>query len=50
MEGRVGASMTDILKFFDVSDASEVTWAHAVNSQEKLQEALAGEVNKLVFI
>lgn len=44
MEGRVGASMTDILKFFDVSDASEVTWAHAVNSQEKLQEALAGEV------
>ena len=34
----------DVLEFFNVTDALEVTWAHAVNSRAKLQEALAGEV------
>ena len=34
----------DVLEFSNVTDALEVTWAHAVNSRAKLQEALAGEV------
>lgn len=44
MEERARDSRNRILEFFNVTDALEVTWAHAVNSQEKLQEALTGEV------
>ena len=41
----------DVLEFFHVNDALEVTWAHAVNSRSKLQEALAGKViNKLFYL
>lgn len=48
-ETRVRDIPLGILEFFNVTDAVEVTWAHAVNSQEKLQEALTGEVNKNFF-
>ena len=34
----------DLLEFFDVNDALDVTWAHAVNSQSHLQTALSTEV------
>ena len=34
----------DLLEFFDVNDALDVTWAHAVNSQSNLQTALSTEV------
>ena len=49
MEERARDSRNRILEFFNVTDALEVTWAHAVNSQEKLQEALTGEVNMNFF-
>lgn len=49
MEERARDSRNRILEFFNVTDALEVTWAHAVNSQEKLQEALTGEVNMNCF-
>lgn len=49
MEERARNSRNRILEFFNVTDALEVTWAHAVNSQEKLQEALTGEVNMNCF-
>lgn len=49
MEERARDSPLSILEFFNVTDAVEVTWAHAINSQEKLQEALTGEVNKNFF-
>ena len=34
----------DLLEFFDVNDALDVTWAHAVNSQSHLQTTLSTEV------
>lgn len=34
----------DLLEFFDVNDALDVTWAHAVNSQFHLQTTLSTEV------
>ncbi|KAL9951113.1 hypothetical protein ACROYT_G043717 [Oculina patagonica] len=37
----------DVLKFFHLDDALEVSWAHAVNSRAKLQEALSGEAMML---
>ena len=37
----------DVLKFFHLEDGLEVRWAHAVNSQNKLQEALSGKVMML---
>lgn len=37
----------DTLKFFDMKDGLEVSWAHAVNSHEKLQEALSGKAMML---
>lgn len=53
MDSRIRANhdktTIDALEFFRVTDALEVTWAHAVNSQAKLQEALAGEVNFLLL-
>lgn len=33
----------DVLKFFHLEDALKVSWAHAVNSRAKLQEALSGK-------
>ena len=48
MEKRQRASQqhfsVDLLEFFDVNDALDVTWAHAVNSQSHLQTALSTEV------
>ena len=48
MEKRQWASQqhfsVDLLEFFDVNDALDVTWAHAVNSQSHLQTALSTEV------
>ena len=37
-------SSVDILEYFDLSDGIEVTWAHAVNSQKKLKDALASQM------
>lgn len=48
MEKRQRASQqhfsVDLLEFFDVNDALDVTWVHAVNSQSQLQRALSTEV------
>lgn len=37
----------DVLKFFQVDDALEVSWAHAVNSHAKLHKALPGKAMML---
>lgn len=37
----------DVLKFFQLDDALKVSWAHAVNSHAKLQEALSGKAMML---
>lgn len=48
MEKRQRASQqhfsVDLLEFFDVNDALDVTWIHEVNSQSQLQRALSTEV------
>ena len=36
-------SAVNVLKFFDLTDGLELSWAHAVNSQLKLKEALSGK-------
>ena len=37
----------NILKFFDLTDGLELSWAHAVNSPTKLEEALSGKTMML---
>ena len=37
----------DILAFFEVRDAIDITWLHAVNSPGKLEEGLTGEIMML---
>jgi len=51
IEGRMQTNQkhapVDVLKFFHLEDGLEVRWAHAVNSQNKLQEALSGKAMML---
>ena len=37
----------DILKFFEVTDGNDVTWLHAVNSPELLEQGLSGKTMML---
>ena len=37
----------DILAFFEVRDALDITWLHAVNSPSKLKEGLTGDIMML---
>lgn len=37
----------DILKFFEVTDGIDVTWLHAVNSPELLEQGLSGKTMML---
>ena len=37
----------DILAFFGVRDALDITWLHAVNSPEKLEQGLSGDTMML---
>ena len=40
-------TMDEFMRFFNVSDVSDVTWSHAVNSQAKLQQALSSDTMML---
>eukprot|EP00111_Clytia_hemisphaerica_P015684 TCONS_00046305-protein len=40
---KAGSAIKGLLKHFGLKDAADVTWAHAVNSQEELDDALGDE-------
>ena len=40
---KTGKSLKAMLEHFKVTDAADVTWAHAVNSEKKLNEAVGDE-------